>query len=301
MPFRVNVAGTYRPVIGAWIRFQNAWRRLNGIWVRTGGSWRKAYSPEMDIGPAGTTRYNINLYEEYRKYTGDNSGSPIDFKFNILCNIGSASTSLPSLDCSTIPAGSTIIIINQAWIVGKGGNGGFATTNGNVGNGEAGGLGIRLSPGSSYTIENFSAIGGGGGGGGGNNGVICGGCGYTICCTAYSATGQGGHGLPRGSDGACSGSRCSPSSETQIGGWCSPNNGVCGPFCYYLGGYGGFWGSPGYLPSGCGGCGSGNFCYCCLSWPGFKRGTNGGAGAAIQWNGGSLVLVNRGSVYGSVG
>ena len=168
----------------------------------------------MDLGVSGETRYNVNLYEEYRKYTGDNSGSPVGFKFNINCNVGSNQVwTAPALDCSTFPEGSNIIIQVNGWIIGRAGDGQNIQARGNYGSsgasftgGSPGGDAIKLRGGCTYEIYNNYVIGGGGGGGMGSYNVITGGCGYSYCTYHYGAAGNGGAGTPNGgAAGSCTG------------------------------------------------------------------------------------------------
>lgn len=105
----------------------------------------------------------------------------VSFTFTIAAgaNIGSMSTASPALDFSGFPAGSTISIVNNGTIHGRGGRGGRGAFAGDVasanlyGDGTAGGAGgdaIRL-PSAACTINitniNGRILGGGGGGGGG--------------------------------------------------------------------------------------------------------------------------------------
>lgn len=73
-----------------------------------------------------------------------------------------------ALDASTLPAGSTLNLINNGYIVGAGGQGGGNGVEGNEAEGFPGGDALRVS--GYTTIENYGIIGGGGGGGAGGDG-----------------------------------------------------------------------------------------------------------------------------------
>jgi len=79
---------------------------------------------------------------------------------------GAASTAWPALFAPELPDGSTFTLVNNGWIVGRGGRGG-GLANGNA-DGQDGGPALDASNASNYTLNliNNGTIGGGGGGGG---------------------------------------------------------------------------------------------------------------------------------------
>ena len=89
--------------------------------------------------------------------------------------MGSASVSEPALTTGNLSNGSNIIIVNNGYIVGKGGGGG------NYPGGKTSGLpggngGNALEILTETSIKNTGIIGGGGGGGGAGGGSSCGEC-----------------------------------------------------------------------------------------------------------------------------
>lgn len=83
----------------------------------------------------------------------------------------SSSTATAALVTGIFPAGSAVKIVNNGYIVGKGGPGGTGANNGGNGSpGGAGGPAISLS--TPVTLTNNGLIGGGGGGGGGSGAYI---------------------------------------------------------------------------------------------------------------------------------
>lgn len=114
--------------------------------------------------------------------------------------VTSTSTGTPAFQTgSSFPAGSTLAIINNGFIVGRGGTGGTGGFSSNRAGGTAGGSGgTALLVSASCSVTNNNTIGGGGGGGGGGaNSAVLGGSG---------GGGGGGAGLgtggPRGSQSA---------------------------------------------------------------------------------------------------
>jgi hypothetical protein len=76
-------------------------------------------------------------------------------------NVGSTSTATPAFTISGFASGDTVSIVNNGYIVGRGGNGGTQNTNGNNG-------GNAMVVSYSTSITNNGTIAGGGGGGAGS-------------------------------------------------------------------------------------------------------------------------------------
>lgn len=108
---------------------------------------------------------NLNLYTRYVEIFGTPAGS-VDAVFEIENGVvvGSSSTLTYAIDTgSSWPAGSTIHLINNGHIVGRGGDGGVNPLPGGTANGDDGGDALNLTY--NLTLDNFGIIGGGGGGG----------------------------------------------------------------------------------------------------------------------------------------
>jgi hypothetical protein len=73
-----------------------------------------------------------------------------------------------SLDCRNLPTGSIVVIINNGYIVGAGGQGGGNGVEGNEAEGFPGGDAIIVN--TPTVVYNYGIIGGGGGGGAGGDG-----------------------------------------------------------------------------------------------------------------------------------
>lgn len=180
--------------------------------------------------------------------------------------LGSSSTSTPALTVGTLPAASTVLITNNGFILGKGGNGAVP----NSSNGSPGGPALTIQY--ATTITNNNIIGGGGGGGG----YGCG-AGAFDGKTRYSymlgGGAGGGAGYLAGSGGTVSGTR-----QNSVIAFVSATNGSSGTFT--AGGSGGvgdygfaFGVSPNsYMQSGGGGSGGG-------------LGSSGGGGGDGSWAG----------------
>ena len=104
---------------------------------------------------------NYNIYNALGYPT-----SPVHIKLIINPGVvvGSTSTSQPALTTGNLPVGSSVTIINNGSIVGKGGDGGKGKTLANGLPGKNGGSAFEAKV--QTTIENNSIIKGGGGGGG---------------------------------------------------------------------------------------------------------------------------------------
>jgi len=149
---------------------------------------------------SNTVQYNLNTD---LIANGWNSIDPIVATITINSGIYvySNNTSIAGFTIGTLPAGSTVSIINNGYIMGKGGNGGAGTQSPHVyaaNPGGAGGPAINLNY--PVSITNNSYIGGGGGGGGSSSAdyagsVACGGGGG-------AGAGTGGGGNPGGAGGA---------------------------------------------------------------------------------------------------
>lgn len=226
---------------------------------------------------------NVNLYVL--------AGSPstadtYTITINAGVTVGSANSATPALSTGVWPAGSTVTLINNGNIYGKGGDagaGGNGTSASILGGSGAAGS-PALSLGYNITLDNTNGkiFGGGGGGGGGNGYWSC----FISNCTGSGGNGGGGGqgssggsgggggtGLNENGSGGGSGSTVGPGAGS-IGGGSWPHNN---------GGNGGAWASAGAAsPNGGGG---------------------GAAGAAIllnskiiTWQGGNDVAHVKGTV-----
>ena len=151
-------------------------------------------SGEILIISSNTTNYNI--YESL-----NSPANPVNVTLTINSGVvvGSASVSEPALTTGNLSNGSNIIIVNNGYIVGKGGGGG------NYPGGKTSGLpggngGNALEILTETSIKNTGIIGGGGGGGGAGGGSSCG-----ECYDDPGAGGGGGAGLDAGEGGTSPG------------------------------------------------------------------------------------------------
>ena len=122
-----------------------------------------------------------------------NNNLPVKYYLTVNGVISSSNTSTTALDTGIFPAGSSIYLTNNNYIVGAGGRGG----NANGGGGSAGGpaLTLRLS---TFITNNGTIAGGGGGGRAGDGGCftqcVQDGCCHQTCYTACASGGGGGGG-----------------------------------------------------------------------------------------------------------
>ena len=201
---------------------------------------------------------NVNLYVL--------AGSPstagnYTITINASVTVGSASSGTASLSTGVWPTGSTVTLINNGNIYGKGGNAGAggSGTSSNTAGGAGGAGGPAMSLGYNITIDNTNGkiFGGGGGGGGGRGFYNC----YFNNCTGVGGNGGGGgQGSSGGSGGGGGAGVPYPNGEGGgSGGSGSPagpgaGSTYTGTWSHNNGGNGGAWASAGAgSPAGGGG------------------------------------------------
>jgi len=155
--------------------------------------------------------------------------------------VSANNTANPAFDTGVVPAGSTLELVNNGYIIGMGGAGAPANSK-NV-PGLPGGPALRAQ--AALTVTNNGTIGGGGGGGG------CA-CGVDYAGYTYSVGAPGGGGQS-GRTNSLAGTGTTPSSGAVLpkngtfadrgAGGVSYGNGSYSTVAY--GGYGGTWGSNG--------------------------------------------------------
>lgn len=166
-------AATWQKVHGGGTS-NNTWQKIPTD--STTGKWNKLGSTGASGGPAYTFDYtisaNTNNYNlrAAAAAAGWNQTSPLNAKITINPGVvvSSLSAAVPAFDTGpTFPNGTSLTLINNGIIRGKGGNGGAGGQNGPAGNGEDGGTALRAQ----YTLSltNSGALEGGGGGGGGGS------------------------------------------------------------------------------------------------------------------------------------
>ena len=241
--------------------------------------------------------------------------------------------STAAFDTGTLPSGvgvHSITIVNDGYIMGKGGSGGYVTTATNGGNGTPGGpaMNVRYD----VTLTNNSYIGGGGGGGacnggggagggpGGSGGVLGGGgaggavgaIGSAGAFVQYSyALGGGGGRIFPGTGGAAAGLNAGVASSAKGGG--AGGGGGCFNGAIGTQGSGGTGGAAGnagqtgvgsadvaQFGAGIGG-GGGGWGASGGAHTGNAYALSGGAGGkAINLNGYTVTYVTTGTIYGVV-
>jgi hypothetical protein len=157
------------------------------------GTWRK-------LGPCGAPPVSCTISTHTQNYNvhtqcAASTSSPVAVTLTVNAGvyIWSDSTSQPALTTGALPTGSTFTLVNNGYIIGKGGAGGGYNMPSGM-NGENGGSAISLnSPASITTTAGYIA---GGGGGGGATSYGAGGA-----CTASAPCYGGGGGAGGGSGG----------------------------------------------------------------------------------------------------
>ncbi|PIO08639.1 hypothetical protein COU59_00850 [Candidatus Pacearchaeota archaeon CG10_big_fil_rev_8_21_14_0_10_34_12] len=228
---------------------------------------------------SNTTNYNI-----FNNLANTDEAVEVMLTINSGVVVGSSSISEPSLTTGVLPSGSRITLINNGYILGKGGEGGGypgGKTSGNPGS--DGGPALQIN--TSTSIQNNGIIGGGGGGGGAGGSGNCG-----ECYDDPGGSGGGGAGYNIGEGGHMP----SPNEGTYPGENGTLFNGGAGGEVTYIG-------SAEYLTAGDGGAGgnlglNGNAGENGDAFPG---GAGGKAGKAVI--GDSLVSwMTQGDIRGSI-
>ncbi|PIO07627.1 hypothetical protein COU59_03165 [Candidatus Pacearchaeota archaeon CG10_big_fil_rev_8_21_14_0_10_34_12] len=221
---------------------------------------------------SNTTNYNIYNQIDFQNDSVNNSNITLTISRGVV--VGSTSTLSPALTTGNLPEGSivSLIVENNAYIVGVGGKGGDAYWNSPTA-GTAGGNAINTNI--PLTITNNGIIGGGGGGGGAHTHT-----GYYG--DQVGNAGSGGAGYNAGAAGVLGSTITErypghPGTLTQGGPSSRPGDGNYG--------YGGDLGMEGRIGGS--------------TAPG-PSSSSGAAGKAIVTNGNSITWITQGDVRGAV-
>jgi hypothetical protein len=218
MSIHVNNLGTYVPAKKIFVRQAGVWEQVKRVYVKQAGVWELAYINEYAITISANV-LNPNITTLLTAQGWDET-SPISV--NITINSGvyiGSSTAAAALVIPALPSGSTVTLINNGFILGKGGNGGAGGINGGAGGiGANGGPAIQL--GMDITIDNTNGIIGGGGKGG--NGTAS----YSSTTSATGPCG-GVTTIYYGGNGGGGGAGSSPGAGGNRGYW-NPNYGQFG-------------------------------------------------------------------------
>lgn len=252
----VRVSGVWKKIKTKHVKVSGVWKKVKNAYVRVGGSWKKVYAGSFVFNAtisANTQNYNL---KSAAIAAGWNQVDPLvaTVTINSGVYVGSSSTGSYAFDTgATFPAGSTLAVINNGYILGAGGA-----------SAAAGGTALMAQ--APVTVTNNGTIGGGGGGGAvGATGSMYGAT-YTyydgcmvldIGGTVYGAGGAGGTGAGNYTTAPSAGSGGSASA------------------------------SPVYADTAQGGCGSWTSYICSNSWIAcYAYGATGYTGGALGSQGG---------------
>lgn len=155
MPLNVKAGGSWGTASKVYVRAGGAWVTAKQLWGYAAGLWRSAWTNEITfINTANRTGASIHQL----------MGSPTVPGTYVFINQATitAGANAFALRTGSFPAGSTLVIVNQGYMLGRGGAGGAGT-------GAAGSPGgTALYADYPCTVDNSAGyIFGGGGGGGG--------------------------------------------------------------------------------------------------------------------------------------
>lgn len=166
------------------IKFSNFYGKIINA-TRTIGT-NQNYNAYSDLSNASV----VGGYKSIATIVSNNL--PVKLYVTVNGVIGSTSTTSTAFDTGTFPAGSSLYLINNNFIIGKGGNGG--NTDGDAGGNGGPALTLLLS---TFITNNGTIAGGGGGGGAGGYGYqnycIPRSC-FTQDCYTDTSNGGGGGG-----------------------------------------------------------------------------------------------------------
>ncbi len=171
MPIHSKVSGDYKLIKNVWFKEGGVWKPVPDIYVKADGAWKRVHKGLVTFVFSATitgTIYNYNMYNALVAAGWDGTAI-VQATVTIATGaiVSSATTTSYAFDTgSTYAEGSTLTLINNGKILGKGGKGG----NGSVvdASPEAGGFaGPALLVGLPCTLTNNGTIAGGGGGGSG--------------------------------------------------------------------------------------------------------------------------------------
>ena len=168
---------------GIYVKDSGTWKLPKSIWVKSGGTWRVcqnvyvnrygAWQEMIRSVTLTSSKNNFNLWN----YVG-NPTQPLSLIFNISSGVeiySSGNTGgyrTTAFTVGNFPSGSTVVINNNGYISGGGGDRGGADSQGayvSGGPGGNGGYGLVKGSNNNFdcTLVNTGTIAGGGGGGGG--------------------------------------------------------------------------------------------------------------------------------------
>lgn len=227
MNFHVKTVAGWRAGIMPSVKLADGWRSGEVLWWKTAAGWSRVWRRQIVF---------INLVDRTDASIFDLMGSPTKARDYVFINRAVISgNAAPALRTGVFPAGSTLKIINEAYIKGAGGAGGNGVA------GSPGSVGLQLD--FSATLDNAAGyiFGGGGGGGGGqhrtfrsggNQQTAYGGAGGKGAGVLPAAAGAGGYGISNdGASGAGgAGGAAGVAGATGAAGWSNTTYATYGPW-----------------------------------------------------------------------
>lgn len=186
------------------VRQGSGWARVSRAYIRQGAGWSLVFRRAFEVNHLITsTTYDFKL-RDFLISQGWDEATPVNVTITVVGGIYLAATSTSEYAFDTqsgYPEGSSLTLINNGFIAGRGGAGGAGSTAQSRpppgGDGQNGGVALRAQH--AITIRNFGTVAGGGGGGGGGGGS------YSSIGGGSAAAGGGGGGARSVGDGGASG------------------------------------------------------------------------------------------------
>lgn len=178
MPTHIQTASGYKLLYNAWFKAFGVWELIPTIWYKSQDLWKVVHVNRgvFEFNAVLTTNVvNYNMRDK-AILAGWDEVSPILSTVTINAGVRVSSSSIGSYAFATgtvFPSGSSLTLINNGTILGKGGNGG-AGGNSVVAPtaGQSGGPALLINL--PTLLYNYGRIAGGGGGGGGGRGWTAG-------------------------------------------------------------------------------------------------------------------------------
>ena len=194
----VKQSGVWKRVVKPYIKQGGTWKLPAAVYIKDSGTWKKVWPGcfEFDyVISVNTTDFDLRAAAIAAGWDGT---EPLCATVTINSGVivSASTTTKYAFDSGTASSDSTLEIINNGYILGKGGNGGNGAWSaqstpwaGSGADATSGGPALRLQY--TTTISGSGIIGGGGGGGGGGG-----------TQGPYQIGGGGGGGAPFGSGGS---------------------------------------------------------------------------------------------------
>lgn len=169
----VKAAGIWQPSKEIYVKSGGMWLQAQKAWHKTAGVWQLVHDRLILVNiviPSNTFNFDIKLAADSVYGSTITGPAQVTVTVNPGVVVGSYDVANSGLKSGTFPSGSSIILNNYGYVVGKGGQGGsYLTPTSSNHYPYYGGPALEVTL--PTTVYNYGIIGGGGGGGAGGDGA----------------------------------------------------------------------------------------------------------------------------------